>query len=101
MKWNESPSNRVFINIIRYIDHMKFAVYVAVSFITVWKIFGSILYHCTYGCIVFMLLFHFVNYVFLLLCLSILIVMFMYSYGYVCSLLGILFHCVVLCIVCV
>jgi hypothetical protein len=25
---------------------------------------------------------------------------FMYSYGYVCSILGILFHCVVLCIVC-
>jgi hypothetical protein len=38
---------------------------------------------------------------FLLLCLSILIVMFKYSYCYVCSLLGILFHCVVLYIVCV
>jgi len=31
--------------------------------------------------------------------LCILIVMFMYSYCYVCSFLGILFHCVVLCIV--
>ena len=29
------------------------------------------------------------------------IVMFMYAYCYVCSVLGILFHCVVLCIVCV
>ena len=28
-------------------------------------------------------------------------VMFMYSYCYVCSVLGIVFHCVVLCIVCV
>ena len=28
-------------------------------------------------------------------------VMFVYSYCYVCSVLGILFHCVVLCIVCV
>ena len=45
-----------------------------------WEsIYGSILYHCTriYGC------------------------MFMYAYCYVCSVLGILFHCVVLCIVCV
>ena len=29
------------------------------------------------------------------------IVMFMYSYCYVSSVLGILFHCVVLCIICV
>ena len=33
--------------------------------------------------------------------LCILIIMFMYSYRYVRSVLGILFHCVVLCIVCV
>jgi hypothetical protein len=38
---------------------------------------------------------NFVNYVFLLLCL------FMNSYFNVCSVLGILFHCVVLFIVCV
>jgi len=48
-----------------------------------------------------MLLFNFVNYVFLSLRLYILIVIFVYSYGYVCSVLCILFHCVVLCIVCV
>jgi hypothetical protein len=55
-----------------------------------------------------MLLFNFVNYVVLLLCLCILIVMFMYSYCYayvfllLCSsVLCILFHCVVLCTVCV
>ena len=45
-----------------------------------------------------MLLFNFVNYVFLLLRLYILIVMFMYSYCYICSVLSILFQCVVLCI---
>jgi len=39
-----------------------------------------------------MLLFNFVNCVFLFLCLSILIVMFMYSYCRVFSVLGILFH---------
>jgi len=49
---------------------------------------GSNLYHCIIGCIFCMLLFNFVNYIFLLL--YILIVMFMYSYCYVCSLLGIL-----------
>jgi hypothetical protein len=48
-----------------------------------------------------LLMFNFVSYVFVLLCLCILIVMFMYSYCYVCSVLGILFYCVVLCIVCV
>ena len=47
-----------------------------------------------------MLLLNFVNYVcvFLVLCI---IVMFMYSSCYACSVLGVLFHCVVLCIVCV
>jgi len=48
-----------------------------------------------------MLLFNFVNYVFLLLSLSILIVTFIYSDLYVCSVLYILFHCVVVFIVCV
>jgi hypothetical protein len=48
-----------------------------------------------------MLLFNFVNCVFLLLILCILIVMFMHFYCYVCSVLCILFHCVVLCTVCV
>jgi hypothetical protein len=49
------------------------------------SMYDFILYHCTYGCMFCMLLVNFVN----------------YAYCYVCSVLGILFHCVVLCIVCV
>jgi len=61
---------------------------------------GSILYHCIYGCTFCMLLFNFVNYVFFFMS-CILIVMLKYSNCYLCSVPGILFHCVFLCIVCV
>jgi hypothetical protein len=83
----------------RYVDNMRFATNMAVLLIVFFNSFGSILFHCMYGCMFCMLLFNCVNYVFLLL--YILIVIFMYFYCYVCSALGILFHCVVLCTVCV
>jgi uncharacterized membrane protein (GlpM family) len=57
--------------------------------------------YTVYGCMFFMLLFNCVSYVCFLLCLCILIAMFRYVYCYVCSVLCILFHCVVLCVVCV
>jgi hypothetical protein len=86
VKWSEGLSNRVSIIIRRYIDHMRFA---AIWLFCLSHSFGSILYHFMYGCMFCMLMFNFVQ------------VSLMYSYCYVCSVLGILFHCVVLCIVCV
>jgi hypothetical protein len=72
VKCSENLSNRVSNIIRRYIDHMNFAAFMAFSFI-VFLHDLLVFYHCVYGCMFYTLLFNSVIYVFLLLCLCILI----------------------------
>jgi hypothetical protein len=67
MKWSDGLSNRVSIIISRYIDHMKFTAYMVAFSLSHFLPYscGSISYNCINNCMFCMLLFNFVNYVFL------------------------------------
>ena len=77
MKWSEGFRNRVSIIIRRYTDHMKFSCFFHILLVLLCiTVYMVLCFVCFY-----------------------LLLYIMYSYCYVCSVLGNVFHCVVLCIV--
>jgi hypothetical protein len=113
VKCSEVLSNSTSTIIRIYIDHVKFATYMAYSFVIFFRFhfyqcvcvyiyiyIYLFIYLLIYSCMFCKLLFNIVNYVFLLLGWCILSATFRNFYCYVCSVLCILFHGDVLCIVC-
>jgi len=83
VKWSEGLSDRVSTFIRRYVyrSYDVCCLYGCFIYHILSYSFGSIFYHCIYGCMFCVLLFNFVNYVFLLLCLCILIFMYRSVYS--------------------
>ena len=108
MKCSEVLGNRMSSIIRRYMDHMKFATYMAFSFIKSFYILLGPFFYCMYGLcsvgfclILYNMYFSCYVYIYSSCCLYILIFMLLFSYCYICSVLYIVFRCVVPSIVCV
>jgi hypothetical protein len=73
VNWIAGLSNSVSNITRRYVDRMKFVVYMDFPLLNSFICFWFHFYLCIYGCMFCVLVFNFVNYLFLLLCLCIFI----------------------------